>query len=56
MSKTRSELHSELENLENRRRQILADKKTANADYKDQLHDVDDQISQVLSELKDATK
>jgi hypothetical protein len=54
MSKTRSELHTELENLEKRLRQVRKDRKIALADYKDQMNDVEDSIEQVLIELETA--
>ena len=51
MSKNRSELHIELENLEYRLRDIKKNRKVTMADYKDQIGDVEDQIEQVLQEL-----
>lgn len=53
--KTRNELLEELAQLEKRLREIRAERKISMQDYKDQIHDVEDQIDQVLAELKDVT-
>ena len=52
MSKTRSELHIELENLEKRLREVKKNRKITVADFKDQIGDVEDQLDDVLKELQ----
>ena len=52
--KNRTQLLEELANLEKRRLVLKQDKKTSARDYADQIKDVDDQIEQVLEDLKQA--
>jgi hypothetical protein len=51
MTKTRSELHTELENLEKQLREVRKTKKSIMTDYKDQIKDVESSIEQVLKDL-----
>ena len=53
MSKTKSELHGELENLEKRIRELKKMKKSSMTDFKDQIGDVESSIEQVLKELEE---
>ena len=51
MSKTRAELHAELETLEKRLREVKKNRKITLADFKDQVKDVEDQLDGVLKDL-----